>query len=66
MQASERRLARLTFDMHDGPAQDILALLSEVRLFRRQLADALEDRATKPIVLGRVDDLEARLACSRR
>jgi signal transduction histidine kinase len=61
VQASERRLARLTFDMHDGPAQDILALLSEVRLFRRQLADALEDRATKPIVLGRVDDLEARL-----
>ena len=61
VQASERQLARLTFDMHDGPAQDILALLSEVRLFRRQLADALEDRATKPIVLGRVDDLEARL-----
>ena len=61
VQASERRLARLTFDMHDGPAQDILALLGEVRLFRRQLADALEDRATKPIVLGRVDDLEARL-----
>lgn len=61
VQASERQLARLTFDMHDGPAQDILALLSEVRLFRRQLADALEDRATKQIVLGRVDDLEARL-----
>jgi signal transduction histidine kinase len=61
VQASERQLARLTFDMHDGPAQDILALLSEVRLFRRQLAEALDDRATKPIVLGRVDDLEARL-----
>ena len=61
VQAAERQLARLTFDMHDGPAQDILALLSEVRLFRRQLADALEERATKPIVLGRVDDLEARL-----
>jgi signal transduction histidine kinase len=61
VQASERRLARLTFDMHDGPAQDILALLSEVRLFRGQLADTLDDRATKPIILGRVDDLEARL-----
>jgi signal transduction histidine kinase len=61
VQASERRLARLTFDMHDGPAQDILALLSEVRLFRGQLADALQDRATKPIIVGRVDDLEARL-----
>jgi signal transduction histidine kinase len=61
VQASERRLARLTFDMHDGPAQDILALLSEVRLFRRQLADGLDDRATTPMVLGRMDDLEARL-----
>jgi signal transduction histidine kinase len=61
VQASERRLARLTFDMHDGPAQDILALLSEVRLFRGQLGDALHDRATKHIIVGRVDDLEARL-----
>lgn len=61
VQASERRFSRLTFDMHDGPAQDIMALLGEVRLFRGQLADTLVDRATKPIILGRVDDLEARL-----
>ena len=61
VQASERRFSRLTFDMHDGPAQDIMALLGEVRLFREQLGETLVDRATKPIILGRVDDLEARL-----
>ena len=61
VQASERRFSRLTFDMHDGPAQDIMALLGEVRLFREQLGDTIEDRATKPIILGRVDDIEARL-----
>jgi signal transduction histidine kinase len=61
VQASERQVVRLTFDMHDGPAQDILALLSEVRLFRGQLADALKGLATKHVIVGRVDDLEARL-----
>jgi len=61
VQASERRLARLTFDMHDGPAQDVLALLSEVRLLHRHLSDTLEDPVRKPTILGRIDDLEARL-----
>jgi signal transduction histidine kinase len=61
VQASERRFSRLTFDMHDGPAQDIMALVAEVRLFREQLGDTLDDRTTKPIILGRVDDIEARL-----
>lgn len=57
----DRRLARLALDLHDGPLQDIAYLVADVRLFRDQLHDALsQERATEPI-LGRLDDLEARL-----
>ena len=59
--AAERRLARLGFDLHDGPVQEIMALGAELRLFREQLRRVLGGNRHAPIVLGRVDDLEARL-----
>jgi signal transduction histidine kinase len=59
--AAERRLARLGFDLHDGPIQDVLALGAEVRLFRGQLARVLGPHPDGAIVLGRVDDVTARL-----
>jgi signal transduction histidine kinase len=59
-QASERRLLRLGFDLHDGPLQDVAALASDLRLARDQLADALSGRL-RSILLGRFDDLGARL-----
>jgi signal transduction histidine kinase len=59
--ASERRLTRFGFDLHDGPMQDIAALAADLRLFRRQLAPLLENSKDSVVALGRIDDLEARL-----
>jgi signal transduction histidine kinase len=61
VESSERRLVRLGFDLHDGPMQDIAALAQDLRFFRSQLAPYLEDAAEAERILGRVDDLEARL-----
>ncbi len=59
--AAERRLARLRFDLHDGPQQDVILLAEDLRLFRAQLGTALSGEDVGPLVLGRCDDLEARL-----
>jgi signal transduction histidine kinase len=59
-QASERRLLRLGFDLHDGPLQDVAALASDLRLAREQLSHSLTGRL-RAILLGRFDDLGARL-----
>ena len=61
VESAERRLARLGFDLHDGPVQEVLALGSELRLFREQLRRALGGNRHAAIIQGRVDDLEARL-----
>jgi signal transduction histidine kinase len=60
VESSERRLTRVGFDLHDGPIQELAALAGDVRFFREQLARVLGE-GTKDLVLGRVDDLEARL-----
>jgi signal transduction histidine kinase len=59
--ASERRLVRLGFDLHDGPLQDVAAVTAEVRLFKRQLGASISDSRVSERLLGRVDDVEARL-----
>lgn len=59
--ASERRLARLGFDLHDGPMQDIAALAADLRHFKSQLAPLLAGGEHAEVALGRIDDLEARL-----
>jgi signal transduction histidine kinase len=59
--ASERRLTRLGFDLHDGPMQDIAAMAADLRLFQKQLAPLLENNKDSVVALGRIDDLEARL-----
>lgn len=58
--AAERRLARIRFDLHDGPQQDIIMLAEDLRLFRIQL-ESLGRVKRREQLLGRVDDLEARL-----
>ena len=58
--ASERRLRRLAFDLHDGPLQELAALGADLQLARKQVAGVLED-PLRPVVLGRFDDLAARL-----
>jgi two-component system sensor histidine kinase DegS len=59
--ASERRLTRLGFDLHDGPLQELLLVGEDLALFRRQLAIVLEGRRGKEVLGGRLDDLDARL-----
>jgi signal transduction histidine kinase len=59
--AVERRLARVRFDLHDGPQQDVILLAQDVRLFRDQLRPLLEGDPDQARALGRLDDLEAQL-----
>jgi signal transduction histidine kinase len=59
--ALERRLARLRYDLHDGPQQDVHLLALDLRLFRDQLAPVVRDEPDGRRLLGRVDDLEAQL-----
>jgi len=57
----ERRLARVRFDLHDGPQQDVHLLAQDLRWFRDQLRPAIADDANAGRLLGRVDDFEAQL-----
>ncbi|HEX6701911.1 MAG TPA: ATP-binding protein [Gaiellaceae bacterium] len=61
VEAAERRLARVGFDLHDGPLQEVFALGGELRLFKEQLQRIVAGDRAGPLILGRVDDLEARL-----
>jgi signal transduction histidine kinase len=62
LEASERRITRLGFDLHDGPLQDLVVLSQDVRLFVEQLDGvagvAHGDRAR---LRGRVEDINAQL-----
>jgi len=58
--ASERRLMRLGFDLHDGPIQDVLALAADVRLLQEQ-AYPFVLAEHREVVYGRFEDLTARL-----
>lgn len=59
--ALERRIARLRFDLHDGPQQDLHLLAADLRLFREQLRPIVTGHRHAQRVLGRLDDLEAQL-----
>jgi signal transduction histidine kinase len=59
--ALERRLRRLTFDLHDGALQELAALGAEIAYMRRQVMPLVEDDF-RDRVDGRFEDLEARLA----
>ena len=60
VRASEQRLMRVGFDLHDGPIQDVLALGAEVTLLRDQvypfILESHRERAA-----GRFDDMLARV-----
>jgi hypothetical protein len=59
--ALERRLARLRYDLHDGPQQDVHLLGLDLRLFRDQLSPVVRDQPDGGRLMGRLDDLEAQL-----
>jgi signal transduction histidine kinase len=64
--ASERRLARLGFDIHDGPIQDVAALAADLRFFRTQLHQGISAERPGDLLVRRVDDFEARLVALDR
>ena len=59
--AVQRRLARLRYDLHDGPQQDIHLLAQDLQLFREQLRPMIAGEPDEQRVIGRLDDLEAQL-----
>ena len=60
--AAERALVRLGFDLHDGPAQGIAALQAEIRSLEGQVSEAFAGDPRAELLLGRLQDLEARSA----
>ncbi len=60
-EASERRLSRLAFDIHDGPLQNVAGVTGDLAMLRRRLRETLPDDHVRLELLGCTDDLEARL-----
>lgn len=58
--AARRALVRFGFDVHDGPAQEIAALQGEIRAFEGQVSEAFASDPRGELLLGRLQDLEAR------
>jgi signal transduction histidine kinase len=61
MHQTERQLARLRFDLHDGPMQDVMLLAEDLRMFRSQLDEVLQEHPLRRVLVGRLDDLQAML-----
>ncbi len=66
LEAADRRLSRLGFDLHDGPLQELLLLGEDMRRFREQLASVLGAREEARLLRGRLEDLEARSVALER
>jgi signal transduction histidine kinase len=58
--ASEKRLGRLGFDLHDGALQHVAALVAEIRHIRRGVSETLPE-ATRSSNVSRLDALESRV-----
>jgi signal transduction histidine kinase len=61
LESSRRQFKRLGFDLHDGPLQDVAALGTDLHFFRDQLGSESSGAITPHLLVGRVDDLLARL-----
>jgi signal transduction histidine kinase len=59
--ASERRVTRIGFDLHDGPIQTLAMLIGDTRLVGSQVAEMLDGDPRRPLVGGRLGDLKARM-----
>jgi signal transduction histidine kinase len=60
VRASERRLGRIAFDLHDGALQHIAAFGADLYLVRRQLTELLPEEH-HAIGIARINDLDARI-----
>jgi signal transduction histidine kinase len=61
-EASERRLSRLAFDIHDGALQNVAGVTGDLAMLRCRLREALPEGQARLELLGCADDLEARLS----
>ena len=61
VEAGERRLLRLGFDLHDGPLQDLVALAADVRLAQLQVSEQIGGRQGR-LFAGRLEDLTSQIA----
>jgi signal transduction histidine kinase len=61
VRASERRLSRLAFDLHDGALQHIAAFGADLFLVKRQLMELLPEE-NQALGLSRIGDLESRIS----
>ena len=59
---AERALVRFGFDVHDGPAQEIAALQADIRALEGQVSATFATDPRGELLLGRLQDLEARSA----
>jgi signal transduction histidine kinase len=58
--ASERRLVRVGYDLHDGPLQEIAALGAELARLKAQIGE-LERSRLQDLVGGRIDEVDRSL-----
>lgn len=58
LQAADRRVARIGFDLHDGPLQDLALLLADLATFGEQLEVLVTDDDCRRIAQGRISDLQ--------
>jgi signal transduction histidine kinase len=65
VEASEKRMARIGYDLHDGPLQEVAALLGDLRLARSQLVKHFSAPSAR-LVDGRMQDIEARATAIER
>lgn len=61
MNGTDRRLARLGLDLHDGPLQSVIAMAHEIARCRDSLAVAVSEGSVRTRVGGWLGDLEAHL-----
>jgi signal transduction histidine kinase len=61
LEANQRLLVRLGYDLHDGPLQQVYALAQDVRLLREQVVVLVRSEHRETVV-GRFADLESQLA----
>ena len=61
IESSERKLARLGFDLHDGPIQDVVVIAQDLRVLRDQLEPLLEEGEQRKLARGSFGDVESQL-----
>jgi signal transduction histidine kinase len=59
--ASERRVARIGFDLHDGPVQTLAALIGETRRVQTETARTLSGDPRRNAVVDAIDALKTRI-----